>query len=341
MTAASGCARKKQAELPYALPALVFGIALEVCSACAGGGERGDLSGAGASVGVGAGVGWTEPEVVASGVNSPHLVVADEARVYWASDDGTVRALAHEDHGVAQMLATGQSYGWPGDLDQDAANLYITTGDTVVRVPKAGGSLFVLASGQDDADQLSLSATHIYFSSNAGVSRVSLAGGVVELLAEIDGEASGVSVSESGAVVSLEMIGSIGVLPPNGGTISVIASGLTSPKQVETSAGEVFWAGGGDYAGDGEIWRSDQQGQAPKRLASGLRWPHFPTVFGAYVYFSDVDGGLVARVPKSGGALEVVAKGQASPLDVAVSPPYVYWCSSGDGTLRRAKGSFP
>ena len=97
---------------------------------------------------------------------------------------------------MAQMLATGQSSGWPGDLDQDAANLYITTGDTVVRVPKAGGSLFVLASGQDDADQLSLSATHIYFSSNAGVSRVSLAGGVVELLAEIDGEASGVSVSE-------------------------------------------------------------------------------------------------------------------------------------------------
>jgi len=312
-----------------------------------GGGETGDGgsdgSGDGSSDGSGDGGsddgGWSEPEIVASAIDSPHLIVADAERIYWGSDDGTIRSLSHGGGDEATVLTTDQDFSWPGDMELDDTDLFWSAGEAVMKMPKSGGTPTEIASGQDYPDQLSLDDANVYFSTDSSFSRVGLSGGTVEILAESDDDPSGISVSPTQALVALDAIGAIGALPLDGGSIDIITAGYVAPKQTEVDGQYVFWAGGGDYFGDGTVWRSDHEGTAPQLLADGLGWPHYLIPYGDYVYFSDIDGGLIARVAKEGGDLDIIADGQATPHDIAVSPPYVYWCNSGDGTVRRVTGS--
>ena len=66
----------------------------------------------------------------------------------------------------------------------------------------------------------------------------------------------------------------------------------------------------------------------------------------AYVYFAShkgaADGAEISRVPKEGGAVEVLASGQSRPAGIAVDPSAVYWSCLGtedkkfsDGTLSK------
>jgi hypothetical protein len=293
-------------------------------------GETGDGGGDG---------GWSEPEIVTSAMDSPHLIVADAERIYWGSEDGTIHSLAHVGEDEETVLTSDQDFSWPGDMELDDTDLFWSTGEAVMKMSKSGGTPTEIASGQDYTDQLSLDDANVYFSTDSSFSRVGLSGGTVEVLAESDDDPSGISVSPTQALVALDTIGAIGVLPLDGGSIDIIASGYVSPKQTEVDGQDVFWAGGGDYSGDGTIWRSDHEGTAPELLADGLRWPHYLLPYGDYVYFSDIDAGLIARVAKDGGDLDIIADDQATPHDIAVSPPYVYWCNSGDGTVRRVTGS--
>jgi hypothetical protein len=66
---------------------------------------------------------------------------------------------------------------------------------------------------------------------------------------------------------------------------------------------------------------------------------------GTYVYFAALKsggGGVVSRVPKDGGAAEVLADGQNQPAGIAVDDSSVFWTCRGteqskfeDGTLSR------
>src|SRR5688500_17234122 len=60
-------------------------------------------------------------------------------------------------------------------------------------------------------------------------------------------------------------------------------------------------------------------------------------VDGDHVYFTSMtEGGMVARVPKAGGAPETIALAQAEPARLAVFEGRVYWTNAGDGTVATA-----
>lgn len=77
----------------------------------------------------------------------------------------------------------------------------------------------------------------------------------------------------------------------------------------------------------------------PLALASGQERPAALTVDGTHVYFSNSKaGGLnnaVARVPKAGGAVEVLAADQKRPHGIAVNANAVYWANSDLSNITR------
>jgi hypothetical protein len=54
-----------------------------------------------------------------------------------------------------------------------------------------------------------------------------------------------------------------------------------------------------------------------------------------YVYFAHAEGGVVARVPKSGGTVEPLAKNQGAPMGIALDANHVYWSNTVDGSIWR------
>jgi hypothetical protein len=54
-----------------------------------------------------------------------------------------------------------------------------------------------------------------------------------------------------------------------------------------------------------------------------------------HVYFTQPERGVVARVPRAGGAVETLASGQAKPSALALDASYIYWGNEGDGAIWR------
>ncbi len=308
-----------------------------------GGAGAAAASGTGASVGTGGSAGnagWSAPETMASAIAGPNVVAVDSERVYWGSDDGTVRSLPHAGGGET-LLASGQDS--PLDIDVDGGAVYWTAyqDGTVMKTDKNGGGTPVrLAENQDSPQQMDLDGTHVYWSmpSKDSVARVAKSGGAVEVLTTSATDAEGLTVDATNVYATLGSSGAIGALPLSGGAVVNLSTGWVYPSYLDSDDSVLFWSSGGSTIGDGRVVSSAKDGSNAKELVSGLRDPSHVVAHGSHVYFTDPDGGQVLRVPKAGGALDVIANGQATPSGIAVSPPYVYWCNNADGTLRRITG---
>jgi hypothetical protein len=68
---------------------------------------------------------------------------------------------------------------------------------------------------------------------------------------------------------------------------------------------------------------NDSEAPASIRVADGA------------VYYTLPERGLVARVPTTGGAVEVLARDQLSPVGLALDATHVYWSNAGDGSIWR------
>jgi hypothetical protein len=55
-----------------------------------------------------------------------------------------------------------------------------------------------------------------------------------------------------------------------------------------------------------------------------------------HVYFTQPKAGIVGRVPRAGGDVETIARGQSQPAGIVVDDTWVFWTNAGDGTVLRA-----
>ncbi|MEO7095116.1 MAG: hypothetical protein ABI175_17785 [Polyangiales bacterium] len=104
----------------------------------------------------------------------------------------------------------------------------------------------------------------------------------------------------------------------------------------------LFWITfppGNDKGHDGTIYRLASPGEQPKTIATKLAYPNLLALdsSGGDVYFTTIEGAVVQRVPKKGGALAALDGAKEWSQEIAVTHKWVYWVK-GKEIMRVAKG---
>ena len=245
------------------------------------------------------------PTVLVSG-GSPTAVVWSGHRLFWTDDDEADKSVGF----------TNDASGI-GSVEMGQPSLWVTA-DTDAYVVQKNGTLVKLVY-----DPPTGRASFLSFSTFA--ERVS---------------------TRDGAVAWTERDGSVHVCAS--GDCATVAESVVAKDQGATAIalddGLLFWA-----TSDGRIrsvtYTSTSFGSDIGEVADRL--PELselaPDTTGSSLYFSargtalaGYADGIVGKVPKGGGAVTVLAHGQARPEGIVVTETHVYWANHNDGTIRRA-----
>ncbi len=275
------------------------------CGACGHSCQGGDCQG-----------GICQTLELASNLDMPWGIVADEAKVYWVAEGspngGTVASVSVTG-GSSSPLATGQSA--PVYLVADAQYLYWTTfanGGAIWRINKdgTGENKLTLATGPQG---LAADDTDIWWTNNGD--------------------------------------GSIKHILKMGNSPQTALSGLTDPRGIAVdpdAAGKVYWTS----LSGGEIHSANKDGTGATTLAANEDHPIAIAVDTNFVYWLDAgtyslgdcsaaNGKLVRATKADGSGRTEFATGQACPLALWLDLGGVYWTNTGTvaGTTYNYDGS--
>jgi hypothetical protein len=177
--------------------------------------------------------------------------------------------------------------------------------DGVFRVPRGGGAAEVLAPDQEWSRDLAVDDATIYW------------------------------VRGHGATPG----GAVSAMPKAGGAVREIAPHEADAHLVAVDSTHVYWANGGGYDGGGgtgkaEIRRMRKQGGPVETVAAMAGVVRLQLADDALYVLADSGpssgSGIVARVPKSGGAVTVLAASGPSPADLDLDDTHLYWTLRGE-----------
>jgi len=205
------------------------------------------------------------------------------------------------------------------------------------------GTVTDLADAPKPSFGVAVDAGSVYWAIYEGgdVLRVPRAGGPTERLLGGQDFVNAIAADESGDVFwsighGMTPGGSIQRLAKGSHTATVFAAAQAGAKSVAVDATHVYWIVGGGYDGTGAvadpaIRRRALRGGVVETVATGLAGPTRLVLDGDDVIFV-VEGspaftgrGAVAKVPKRGGAVTVLAPQQTNPLGLSVDAGFVYW----------------
>ena len=175
----------------------------------------------------------------------------------------------------------------------------------VFRAPRSGGSLESLAGSQEWSRDLAVDETTLYWVKGHGA-------------------------TPGGAVYSM---------PKAGGPVREFAPHQADAHLIAIDATHVYWANGGGYDGSGatgkaEIRRMAKQGGPVETVASIAGVVSLRIADDSLYVLADsmppTGAGILARVPKSGGAVTVLAPSGPSPADLDLDDTHVYWTLRGE-----------
>jgi sugar lactone lactonase YvrE len=123
------------------------------------------------------------------------------------------------------------------------------------------------------------------------------------------------------------------------GTLEVFHdSGLgTTPFDVTTDATDVYWT---EKDAVGKVLHKAKTALPASpalELAINQGEPSHLAVDDTHVYWSNSAAGTINRIPKGGGAVEILASGQGTPTSLAIDAARMYWVNSLGGQIMRAE----
>jgi hypothetical protein len=243
-------------------------------------------------------------------------------------------------------------------LAVDATNVYWTNigtsannflDGTVMAMPKGGGPVTTLASGQDFPKAVAVYGASVYWTNydaaNSGgaasgaVSRVSTTGGPVTVIASGQAFPWDVVADENSVYWTCNESGVVRSAPAGGGTISVIAEncpladnqyGCENPAGIAVDATNVYFADELDY-----VFRVPLAGGTPVVVGNEPYYgagPAFVAVSGSTVFWTNSSlaqfeyaDSTVQSAPTVGTALTNLASNQTRAWSIAVDGSNVYW----------------
>jgi Low-density lipoprotein receptor repeat class B len=241
---------------------------------------------------------------------------------------------------ICQPLTLASGPVNPHGIAIDANNVYFTTyGDnTVMSVPKAGGTLMPIATGVQLPSIIAVSGTTLYWTNwtDGTVTSAAVTGGTVTTLVSGLNAPFGLTVDSTNVYFAENGNGVVGLVPLNAGPavdagiFTILTSGPSNLVNVGVNATQAFLTnasgsvGSVQLMGDGGIEQLSM-GQSPWGLA----------IDATNVYFGDQNAGAVGRMPLGGGAVTLLATSQDTPRGVAVDASFVYWAERGGGHIRK------
>ncbi|CAN5452251.1 hypothetical protein BH09MYX1_BH09MYX1_57920 [soil metagenome] len=262
----------------------------------------------------------------------------------------------------------------PRGIAVDGTNVYFTNdiGDTVMKVPVAGGPTVTFAAGQSGPYGIAVDASFVYWtnSQNGTLMKLAVGGGTPTLLVTdtavslgIDLDATNVYFGGADKIMKVSKSGGSAVLLANvpGVTKLVVANGwiyYTARKLGPTMVGRVPTSGGAPtqlatsggfnplgIAVDAQsVYWADSDSVSSVPLAGGATTTlaadfgvYHATVDATSVYWAA--GGQVKKAPRGGGAATIVANCMPSgcaPLELALDATNVYWTSTSSGSVMKA-----
>lgn len=230
-------------------------------------------------------------------------------------------------------LASGQ--GEVGGVAVDGTSVYFTslTANVVARVGKDGGTVQPYASGAPivkDARRIAVDATHVYWVDSelgdGAVVRCPLAGcaGAPEVLAHPE-EPTGLAVDPKHVVWADRNGSVIGRWALPSGPESVFANAPDLPVSVAVDGDEAFFVT--DFSGrvfrrnatDGGVDELGANGQSGRVLVMDARFVYW----GAAQDYGQL--GNVTRMPRAGGAIELLARAGGDPMGMGLDDAHLYW----------------
>lgn len=286
------------------------------------------------------------PGVIASGQDSPGVVILDENNVYWVNtttgSDGSVMRLP-KTGGEPQVLASEQSF--PLDLVVDAEAVYwtntgIRSGEgKVMRVAKAGGTPVELAGGLDGPGRLADDEDHLYWTIRSmGVMRVAKSGGASEVLVPASALSAGIAVDAHSVYFMDTSAHEIRSVPKAGGEVATVASvPQADVYYMETDGENVYWH---DSAVD-SLWQVKVTGGTPSVLfPASQQQRHFVVtpdkVFIAFLgQTEDTPPGpsSIVELDRASGNSRSITPAAVGNWGVAVDEQTVYWTNKFSGTV--------
>jgi len=243
------------------------------------------------------------PEIVAPSVNPPGGLAVDPSAIYWSEMTGNSSVWRLDksglgDGGAPFALATGQGTSLTLTVD-DGVWVYWCTSSTVRRVPKAGGTIEVVASNMMQP------------------------GGIV---------------SDLGILFWTDVIaGIVYNFDTPDGPLLTMATEQSFPTGIAADFTTLYWTNmtAGADAGTSGVMSMSKMATVPVVLAATGAGALGIAQSGPYVYWANNVNGTVMRVSKAGGVPDKLAEGQGAPAGIVVDSTWVYWTSRDDGKVMR------
>jgi hypothetical protein len=236
-------------------------------------------------------------------------------------------------------LASAQSY--PEGIAVDSTAVYwtnlgtSTSGGSVNKMPKSGGTLVSLASAQSEPYWVAVDGVNVYWTSaQSGAYSVPILGGQRTQLAGY--LLNGLAIDNSYLYTAyLYYSGdpfTITRVPLSGGSLTTLSSAsIGSIAGVAVDTTSVYWVG------STAAMKTSLGGGVGITLCSVQGSPYAVALDSSNLYWSNsATSGAIMSVPVNGGNANTIASGQNTPKGIAIDSQYIYWTNYGSNTVMKA-----
>ncbi len=234
-------------------------------------------------------------------------------------------------NGVCQAWVLATVAAEPRNLAVSSTHVFWTTPSAVQGIPRSGGALVNLATGQPDPNGITVDDTHVYFTNRnetGNVMRVEPSGGALTTI--VAAESPGYIAVDQDSIYFGDGVAVRRRSKTNSFSTYVAAQATRNPGRISVDSQYVYFFSPG-YS-DGWVGRdSIAATNDPLTLASGLRVPIDMAADSTHLYYVQGNVNGVTRVPKAGGTKTTY--GDAHVSAVAVDDAHVFYSEDDNGRV--------